>query len=142
MLVSHAWPARHGHVGISDAFPRLRRRCVVFDRLGFRRFSQPWHGQNSYTLAEDIGGLIEKLDRYGLGGGFSPTPARHDVAKLALVGARTPPFMETADRPVGHHRAFFEGIRAGISADRPQFLGILIGTSTVEARDEVFAKES
>jgi pimeloyl-ACP methyl ester carboxylesterase len=43
------------------------------------------------------------------------------VAKAVLVGAVPPLLLKTDDHPEGIDRAAFDGIRAGIAADRPKF---------------------
>ncbi|GBQ35909.1 alpha/beta hydrolase [Gluconacetobacter azotocaptans] len=134
VLFSHGWPlsadmwdyqmlflAQHGY------------RAIAFDRRGFGRSAQPWNGYDYDTFADDISELIERLDLenvvlvgFSMGGGdIVRYIARHGsgrVAGLALLGAVTPLFVKTPDHPAGPDRAVFDGIRAGLLADRAQFL--------------------
>ncbi len=134
ILFSHGWPLSADMWDYQMLFLASRGyRCVAFDRRGFGRSSQPWEGYDYDTFADDIGELLKKLDLkdvvlvgFSMGGGdivrYIARAGARRVAKLALISAITPLFMKTADHPVGHDKAFFEGIRAGIAADRPQFL--------------------
>ena len=134
ILFSHGWPlnadmwekqmlflASHGY------------RTIAFDRRGFGRSSQPWTGYDYDTFADDIAELIHQLDLqnvvlagFSMGGGdIVRYIARHGsarVAKLALVSAVTPIFGKSATHPEGVDLSVFAGIRAGVAADRPQFL--------------------
>jgi pimeloyl-ACP methyl ester carboxylesterase len=59
------------------------------------------------------------------GGDITRYIARHGsgrVAKLALVSAVTPLFIKTEDPPEGVDKSVFDWIRAGLLADRAQFL--------------------
>ena len=108
-------------------------RAIAFDRRGFGRSDQPWQGYDYDRLADDIAELIGHLDLrdvvlvgFSMGGGdVTRYIARHGserVGKLALLGAVTPQFMKTAGHPVGPEKSLFDGIRAGLRADRAQFL--------------------
>ncbi|PVE21595.1 alpha/beta hydrolase [Microvirga sp. KLBC 81] len=134
VLFSHGWPlsadmweyqmlhlARHGY------------RAVAFDRRGFGRSSQPWDGYDYDTFADDIAQLIEHLDLqdvvlvgFSMGGGdvvrYLTRHGSGRVAKLVLISAVTPFFIKSEDHPDGVPSEVFEGIRAGIANDRPQFL--------------------
>src|SRR5262245_43650233 len=37
-------------------------RCIAYDRRGCGRSSQPWHGYDYDTFADDLAGLVEHLD--------------------------------------------------------------------------------
>jgi hypothetical protein len=40
-------------------------RCIVHDRCGYGRSSQPWNGNETDTNADDLSELIETLDLNG-----------------------------------------------------------------------------
>jgi non-heme chloroperoxidase len=134
ILFSHGWPLSADMWDSQMQFFAERGyRAIAFDRRGFGRSSQPWTGFDYDTFADDIAELIEKLDLenvvlagFSMGGGdVTRYIARHGsarVAKLALISAVTPLFMKTADHPVGPEKSLFDGIRAGLAADRAQFL--------------------
>jgi len=134
ILFSHGWPLS---ADMWDAqmlfFAERGYRAIAFDRRGFGRSSQPWSGYDYDTFADDIAELIETLDLkdvilvgFSMGGGdvtrYIARKGSARVARLALISAVTPLFMKTPDHPVGPEASLFAGIRAGLAADRPQFL--------------------
>lgn len=134
ILFSHGWPL---DADMWDAqmmfFASRGYRTIAFDRRGFGRSSQPWTGYDYNTFADDIAELIEQLDLqnvvlagFSMGGGdIVRYIARHGsagIAKLALISAVTPIFGKAADYPQGVDLSVFAGIRAGLLADRAQFL--------------------
>jgi len=73
-------------------------RCITHDRRGHGRSSQPWHGNDIDTYADDLAELVEKLDLrnaihvgHSTGGGeVARYIGRHGtkrVAKAVLIGA-------------------------------------------------------
>ncbi|MFT8421812.1 MAG: alpha/beta hydrolase [Gluconacetobacter sp.] len=134
MLFSHGWPLS-ADMWDSQMLHLAENgfRAIAFDRRGFGRSDQPWQGYDYDRLADDIAELIGHLDLrdvvlvgFSMGGGdVTRYIARHGserVGKLALLGAVTPQFMKTAGHPVGPEKSLFDGIRAGLRADRAQFL--------------------
>jgi non-heme chloroperoxidase len=133
VVFSHGWPlsadawddqmvflASHGY------------RCIAHDRRGHGRSSQPWDGNDMDTYADDLATLAERLDLkdaihvgHSTGGGeVARYIGRHGtkrVAKAVLIGAVPPLMLKTADNPDGLPLAVFDGIRAGVLADRSQF---------------------
>ncbi|MBH2009457.1 MAG: alpha/beta hydrolase [Xanthomonadaceae bacterium] len=134
ILFSHGWPLNADMWETQMLFLASRGyRAIAFDRRGFGRSSQPWTGYDYDTFADDISELINHLDLHNVvlagfsmgGGDIVRYLARHGsarVAKLALISAVTPIFGKAADYPEGVDLSVFAGIRAGIAADRPQFL--------------------
>ena len=133
VLFSHGWPlssdswesqmlflASHGY------------RCVAHDRRGHGRSSQPWHGNDMDTYADDLASLMDTLDLksavlvgFSAGGGeVARYVGRHGskrLAKVALVSAVPPIMLKTAANPGGLASEVFDGIRAGSLADRSKF---------------------
>ena len=130
---SHGWPlssdnwenqmfflASHGY------------RCVAHDRRGHGRSDQPWDGNEMDTYSDDLAQLFEHLDLQGAmmvghstgGGEVARYIGRHGskrVSKAVLVSA-VPPIMVQSDKnPGGLPIAVFDGLRAGVLADRSQF---------------------
>ncbi|RQS12159.1 alpha/beta fold hydrolase [Burkholderia sp. Bp8998] len=108
-------------------------RCIAYDRRGFGRSSQPWQGYDYDTLADDLAGLLDKLDLrevtlvgFSMGGGeVARYIARHGaarVAKAVLIGAVTPLIAQRDDYQEGIAVEVFDGIRTAILADRATFL--------------------
>jgi non-heme chloroperoxidase len=107
-------------------------RVIAHDRRGHGRSSQPWHGNDMDTYADDLAELVQKLDLkdaihvgHSTGGGeVARYIGRHGtkrVAKAVLIGAVPPLMVKTADNPGGLPIDVFDGIRKGVLSDRSQF---------------------
>ncbi len=107
-------------------------RCIAHDRRGHGRSSQPWDGNEMNTYADDLATLVEELDLrnaihvgHSTGGGeVARYIGRHGtkrVAQAVLIGAVPPLMLKTAANPGGLPMDAFDGIRAGVLADRSQF---------------------
>ena len=108
-------------------------RVITYDRRGFGESSKPIAGYEYDTLAADLRTLITKLDLhdvtlvgFSMGGGeVARYLGRHgnDRVSKAVFMAAIPPFLlKTSDNPEGVDASVFEGIKAGIAADRYAFL--------------------
>ncbi len=129
----HGWPLNSDMWEYQMTFFASRGyRCVAADRRGFGRSGQPWDGYDYDTLAGDVATLIDSLDLkdvvlvgFSMGGGeVARYIARYGtgrISRAALVASVVPGLLKTPDRPDGVDKAVFDGIRAGIAADRPQF---------------------
>jgi len=133
VVFSHGWPLD------ADAWdPQMLfllhkgYRVIAHDRRGHGRSSQPAGGHEMDTFADDLNELIESLNLkdamlvgHSTGGGeVARYVGRHGtqrVAKVVLIGAVPPLMLKTAANPGGLPIEVFDGIRAGVAADRPQF---------------------
>jgi len=133
VVFSHGWPLS------SDAFEdqmfflaQHGYRCIAHDRRGHGRSSQPWHGNDMDTYADDLAELVRALDLgkavhvgHSTGGGeVARYIGRHGtgrVAKAVLIGAVPPVMVKKESNPLGTPMAAFDAIRAGVLADRSQF---------------------
>ena len=133
VIFSHGWPLS------ADAFEDQMLflashgyRCLAHDRRGHGRSSQPWKGYDYDTFADDLATLVGTLDLneviligHSMGGGeVARYLGRHGtkrVAKAVLIAAVTPLMLKTDANPGGLPMAAFDGIRAGVLADRSQF---------------------
>jgi len=133
VVFSHGWPL------CADAFEDQMfflasrgYRCIAHDRRGHGRSSQPWTGNDMDTYADDLAELVQTLDLknavhvgHSTGGGeVARYIGRHGtkrVAKAVLIGAVPPLMLKTAANPGGLPIDVFDGIRAGVLADRSQF---------------------
>ena len=108
-------------------------RCIAHDRRGHGRSSQPWIGNDVDTYAADLAALVEELDlhdavhvAHSTGAGevarYIGRQGTSRVAKVVLVGAVTPLMLKTAQNPAGLPIEAFNGMRAGVMADRSQFI--------------------
>jgi non-heme chloroperoxidase len=133
VVFSHGWPLS------ADAFEDQMSflashgfRCIAHDRRGHGRSSQTWNGNEMNTYADDLAGLVEKLDLknaihvgHSTGGGeVARYIGRHGtkrVAKAVLISAVPPLMLKTAANPTGLPIEVFDGLRANVQADRSQF---------------------
>ncbi len=133
VVFSHGWPLSADAWEDQMFFLASRGyRCIAHDRRGHGRSSQPWNGNDMDTYADDLAALVEALDLkkaiyvgHSTGGGeVARYIGRHGtkrVAKAVLIGAVTPLMLKTAANPGGLPMEVFDGIRAGVLADRSQF---------------------
>jgi non-heme chloroperoxidase len=130
---SHGWPlssdmwdgqmlflAQHGF------------RTIAHDRRGHGRSSQPSSGNDMDGYADDLAAVIDALDLrdvslvgHSTGGGeVARYIGRHGtgrVARAVLISAVPPALSQTDANPQGLPREAFNGIVAGLVADRSQF---------------------
>jgi non-heme chloroperoxidase len=133
VVFSHGWPLSADAWEDQMVFLGAHGyRCIAHDRRGHGRSSQPWNGNEMDTYAADLAALVEALDLHSAihvghstgGGEVARYIGRHGmkrVAKAVLIGAVTPLMLKTAANPGGLPMDAFDGIRAGVLADRSQF---------------------
>lgn len=133
VVFSHGWPLS------SDAWEDQMMflasnglRCIAHDRRGHGRSSQPWEGNHYDTFADDLATIVNTLGvknatfvGHSMGGGeVARYLGKHGSArasKAVLISAVTPLMLKTAGNPDGLPISVFDGIRAGLLADRAQF---------------------
>jgi non-heme chloroperoxidase len=107
-------------------------RVIAHDRRGHGRSGQVDDGHDMDHYAADVAAVVEHLDLrnavhigHSTGGGeVAHYVARHGkgrVAKAVLIGAVPPIMLKTAANPGGLPLEVFDGIRAGLAANRAQF---------------------
>jgi len=133
IVFSHGWPLSADAFEDQMFFLAARGfRCIAHDRRGHGRSSQPWHGNDLNTYADDLAALTEALDLknavhvgHSTGGGeVTRYIGRHGtkrVAKAVLIGAIPPLMLKTASNPAGTPIEVFDGLRKSVLADRAQF---------------------
>ena len=133
VVFSHGWPLNADAWDDQLVFVASNGyRAIAHDRRGHGRSSQPWHGNDMDTYADDLAALMEALDLrdavlvgHSTGGGeVTRYIGRHGTSRLskaALVGAVPPLMLKTAANPDGLPIEAFNDIRAGVTADRSQF---------------------
>ena len=125
-LSADAWDAQMFHLA-SHGF-----RCIAHDRRGHGRSSQPWHGNEMDTYADDLQALLTKLEITGAmmvghstgGGEVARYIGRHGsqrVSKAVLMGAVPPIMVKSPNNPQGLSMEVFDGFRQAYLADRAQF---------------------
>ncbi|MGA8872190.1 MAG: alpha/beta hydrolase [Candidatus Acidiferrales bacterium] len=133
IVFSHGWPlTADDWDGQMLYFGNLGYRVIAHDRRGHGRSGQTWDGNDMDTYADDLAELFEKLDLkdaimvgHSTGGGeVARYLGRHGtkrVSKAALISAITPLMLKTDRNPTGAPREVFDGLRAALAANRPQF---------------------
>ena len=132
IVFSHGWPLS------ADAFEDQMfflashgYRCIAHDRRGHGRSSQPWHGNDMDTYADDLAALVKALKLkkaihvgHSTGGGeVARYIGRHGtkrVAKAVLIGAVPPLMLKTDANPQGTPLKAFDDLRAAVQKDRSQ----------------------
>ena len=139
VVFSHGWPLTADAWEDQMVFLAERGyRCIAHDRRGHGRSSQPWHGNDMDTYADDLATVVDTLDLRGAihvghstgGGEVARYIGRHGtsrVAKAVLIGSVTPLMLQTASHPGGLPMEKFDAIRAGVHGDRSQFFKDLSG---------------
>jgi non-heme chloroperoxidase len=133
IVFSHGWPlTADDWDGQMLYFGQLGYRVIAHDRRGHGRSDQTSDGNDMDTYADDVAALFEKLDLkdaimvgHSTGGGeVARYLGRHGtkrVAKAALISAITPLMLKTPKNPLGSPVEVFDGLRAALAANRPQF---------------------
>ncbi|HXM43961.1 MAG TPA: alpha/beta hydrolase [Bryobacteraceae bacterium] len=133
IVFSHGWPLTADDWDTQMLFfGQHGYRVIAHDRRGHGRSSQTWDGNEMDTYADDLAALFKVLDLkdaimvgHSTGGGeVARYLGRHGtrrVAKAVLVSAVPPLMLKTDKNPGGLPIEVFDGIRAGVASNRPQF---------------------
>jgi non-heme chloroperoxidase len=133
VVFSHGWPlSADDWDGQMLFFGKKGYRVLAHDRRGHGRSTQTWDGNDMNTYADDLAALFEHLDLHDVimvghstgGGEVARYLGRHGsthVAKAALISAVPPLMLKTPANPLGAPIEVFDGLRAALAANRPQF---------------------
>ncbi|MEJ6788246.1 alpha/beta hydrolase [Brevundimonas sp. BR2-1] len=133
IVFSHGWPLSGDDWDAQMIFFRSQGfRVIAHDRRGHGRSAQTDAGNEMDTYADDLQALFEALDLRGAvlighstgGGEVTRFLGRHGtsrVAKAVLIGAVPPVMLKSDSNPGGLPIEVFDGIRAGVAANRAQF---------------------
>ncbi|HEX4321179.1 MAG TPA: alpha/beta hydrolase [Acidobacteriaceae bacterium] len=133
IVFSHGWPLTADAWDAQMLFlGEQGYRVIAHDRRSHGRSTQTWDGNEMDTYADDLALLFETLDLTNVvmighstgGGEVARYLGRHGtkrVAKAALIGAVPPVMVQKESNPGGLPLSAFDGIRAGVAADRSQF---------------------
>ncbi|MDX6456828.1 MAG: non-heme chloroperoxidase [Acidobacteriaceae bacterium] len=133
VVFSHGWPLNADAWDSQMLFlGQNGHRVIAHDRRGHGRSSQTWDGNNMDTYADDLGSLLDQLNLndvtlvgHSTGGGevvrYIGRHGTKRVSKAVLIGAVPPLMLKTEKNPGGLPLSVFDGIRAGVTADRSQF---------------------
>ena len=133
IVFHHGWPLTADDWD-TQMFYFLQKgyRVIAHDRRSHGRSEQTPGGDDMDTYADDVAALTEALDLkdavhigHSTGGGeVARYLGRHGtkrVAKAVLVSAVPPIMLKTKDNPGGLPIEVFDGLRAGLAANRSQF---------------------
>ncbi|MGA2978113.1 MAG: alpha/beta hydrolase [Terriglobales bacterium] len=133
IVFSHGWPlTADDWDGQMLFFGQRGYRVIAHDRRGHGRSTQTWDGNEMDTYADDLAALTEKLDLknaihvgHSTGGGevarYIGRYGSKRVAMAVLISS-VPPLMVKTDRnPGGLPISVFDGLRAELAKNRPQF---------------------
>ena len=133
VVFSHGWPLNADAWDAQMLFlVQKGYRVIAHDRRGHGRSGQPGKGNDMDTYADDLAAVLDALDvkdamlvGHSTGGGeVTRYIGRHGtgrVSKAVLIGAVPPLMLKTEANPGGLPKDVFDGIRAGVAADRSQF---------------------
>jgi len=133
LVFHHGWPLSSDDWDAQVLFFLMKGfRVVAHDRRGHGRSTQTFDGNEMDTYAADVAALTDALDLKGAvhighstGGGevahyvARAKPGR--VSKAVLIGAVPPVMLKSDKNPGGLPIEVFDGIRAGVAANRAQF---------------------
>ncbi len=133
-VFSHGWPLDADAWEDQMYFLASRGyRCIAHDRRGNGRSDQPWTGTDMDTFISDLHDLVKALNITGAihvghstGGGeaagfVARHGSKHGVVGAVLISAIVPLMLKTPNNPEGTPMEVFDGLRAGIAADRSEF---------------------
>ena len=134
VVLIHGWPL-NGDAWEKQTAALLAagHRVITYDRRGFGRSSKPGIGYNYDTFAADLDTLLTSLDLtsvslvgHSMGTGeitrYIGKFGTKRLRKAVLIGTLGPYLVKAADNPEGVDPKVFDGIRAGLNADRPATL--------------------
>jgi non-heme chloroperoxidase len=133
IVFSHGWPlTADDWDGQMLFFGQQGFRVIAHDRRGHGRSTQTWDGNDMDTYADDLAALTEKLDLknaihvgHSTGGGeVARYIGRHGskrVGMAVLISAVPPLMVKTDKNPAGAPMSVFDGLRAQLVKNRPQF---------------------
>lgn len=134
VVLIHGWPLNADMWEYQATFLAEQGfRVIAYDRRGFGRSDQPWHGYDYDTLSDDLAAVLEELALddvtlvgFSMGGGeVARYLSRHGtgrVSKAALISSVTPMLIKTANHEDGVDPGVFDQMIAGLRDDRPNFL--------------------
>ncbi len=158
VIFSHGWPLQADVWDPQMMFLGSQGfRTIAHDRRSHGRSSQTWSGNNLDTYADDLAALIESLNLSNIilvghstgSGEVTRYIGRHGtkrISKVVLISTITPLLLKTPANPQGVPSDAFNGIHAGIVADRAQYYRDLsvpfFGGNRVNSKVSQGAKDS
>jgi pimeloyl-ACP methyl ester carboxylesterase len=133
VILIHGWPlSADSWDDIAMAIADAGFRVIAYDRRGFGRSQQAWHGYDYNTLADDLADVMQTLRTgdsvlvgFSMGGGevarYMSRYQGKGVTKAALIASIVPYVMKTETNPQGVDKSVFEDMLKDIKEERPKF---------------------
>src|SRR5476649_150412 len=134
VVLIHGWPLSGASwEKQTAALLAAGHRVITYDRRGFGRSSKAAVGYNYDTFAADLDAVLGTLKLtdvslvgFSMGTGevtrYIGKYGTRRVRKAVLIGTLGPYLVKASDNPEGVDPKVFDGIRAGLRADRPATL--------------------
>jgi len=135
VVLIHGWPLTSDSWDpIALALAEAGFRAIVYDRRGFGRSDQPWHGYDYDTFADDLADVMAfcgldadvALIGFSMGGGeIARYMSRHHAAgvtQVALISSVVPFMLQDDSNPEGVPEVTFAEMDQGMREDRAHFL--------------------
>lgn len=133
VILMHGWPlSADSWDDQAIAIAEAGMQAVAYDRRGFGRSGQPWHGYDYDTFADDLADVIEAVGAqdativgFSMGGGeVARYLSRHGASRVRQAGliASVVPYMpRTDDNPDGVPQKVFDEMTEAMKEDRAHF---------------------
>ncbi|MFD1952077.1 alpha/beta fold hydrolase [Sphingomonas arantia] len=134
VILLHGWPlTADSWDEHALALANAGHRVIFYDRRGFGRSTQPWTGYDYDTLADDLATVIDQtgaqdatLVGFSMGGGevarYMSRHAGKGIVQAGLIASVAPYMLKDDSNPHGVDGSVFDGMKAGILKDRPNFM--------------------
>lgn len=134
VVLIHGWPlSADSWDPVALALAENGYRAISYDRRGFGRSQQPWHGYDYDSFADDLADVMQAQDAgenvalvgFSMGGGeVARYMSRHQgkgVSQIALISSVVPYMLQAPDNPHGVPQEQFDTMEKGIREDRAHF---------------------
>jgi pimeloyl-ACP methyl ester carboxylesterase len=134
VVLIHGWPlSSDSWDPVALALAEAGYRAIMYDRRGFGRSDQPWHGYDYDTLTDDLADVLAFHDvqadaalvGFSMGGGeVARYMSRHQgkaVSQAALISSVVPFLARNKTNPEGVPEGVFAEMTRGIRDDRAHF---------------------
>lgn len=134
VVLIHGWPLNcDSWDPVALALAEAGFRAVMYDRRGFGRSDQPWHGYDYDTFADDLADVMAACDvasdaalvGFSMGGGEAARyMSRHHgkgVSQIALISSVVPFLARDDSNPEGVPESALAEMAQGIRDDRAHF---------------------
>jgi pimeloyl-ACP methyl ester carboxylesterase len=134
VVLIHGWPlSSDSWDPVALALAEAGYRAIMYDRRGFGRSDQPWHGYDYDTFADDLADVLAFHDvhddaalvGFSMGGGeIARYMTRHRgnaISQAALISSVVPYMLRDESNPDGVPPETFAEMSQGIRNDRAQF---------------------